>query len=278
MTDVLVETPAADESKAPRARRARVIKDDAALMTDAVIAMAREAATEIADPGAVGEHVGVSMDAERLATHYFASNAKGYPDWRWAVTVARAPRAKAATICETNLVPSTTSVLAPEWVPYADRLEPGDIGAGDVTPYKADDPRLEAGFEATGDEDVDQMAFFELGLGRKRVLSAEGRDEAAQRWYDGDHGPTSEVARKAPAECSSCGYFMPMAGALRQQFGVCANDWSPADGKVVALNFGCGAHSEVDMEAPESHQHQDKNVLDEVEADLEVEEISPADD
>lgn len=255
-------------------RRVRIIKNDAVLSNAATLTLALEAANEIADPGTVGEHIGMSMDAERLATHYFASKAKGYPDWRWAITVARAPRAKFATICETNLVPSTASVLAPEWVPYADRLAPGDIGAGDVTPYKEDDPRLEAGFEATGNEDVDQVAFFELGLGRKRVLSAEGRDEAAQRWYDGAHGPKSDVARKAPAACSSCGYFLPMAGVLRQQFGVCANDWSPSDGKVVSLDHGCGAHSEIDIDAPAPHDHQDKPVLDEIEDELDVIETS----
>ena len=273
MTELTVDPvvdPATLETKSPSVRRARTVKTDPVLISDASLALARAAAESIADPGMVGDAVAFVMNGERVGTHFFASNAKAYPDWRWAVTVARAPRAKFVTICETNLLPSDSSVLAPEWVPYADRLEPGDIGAGDVTPYREDDPRLEAGFEATGDEDVDQVAFFELGLGRKRVLSAEGRDEAAQRWYDGDHGPKSDVARKAPAACSSCGYFVPMAGVLRQQFGVCANDWSPADGRVVALNFGCGAHSEVDMQAPSSHQHQDKPVLDELDVELEV--------
>lgn len=269
--DAEVTAPTSEAPRATRARRAKAVKHDAVLASEAAQKLALEAVTAIADPGAVGDHVDFVMDAERLGTHYFASNAKGYPDWRWAVTVARAPRAKVATVCETNLMPSATSVLAPEWVPWADRLAPGDLSAGDVLPYKEDDPRLEAGFEATGDEDVDQVAFFELGLGRKRVLSAEGRDEAAQRWYDGDHGPSAEVARKAPAQCGSCGYFVPMAGVLRQQFGVCANDWSPADGKVVALDFGCGAHSEVEMQAPEAHDHQDAPVLDEFDADLEVE-------
>ena len=55
-------------------------------------------------------------------------------------------------------------------------VTPGSqVGAGDVLPYKEDDPNLEPGFEATGDEDVDQVALWELGLGRKRVLSAEGK-------------------------------------------------------------------------------------------------------
>jgi hypothetical protein len=42
-----------------------------------------------------------------------------------------------------------------------------------------------------------------------------------------------------------------MMGALRPMFGVCANEWSPSDGQVVSIDHGCGAHSEVDMEAPD---------------------------
>ena len=38
---------------------------------------------------------------------------------------------------------------------------------------------------------------------------------------------------------------MPIGGPLGQAFGVCAHDMSPADGCVVALSFGCGAHSEI---------------------------------
>jgi hypothetical protein len=224
--------------------------------SDAVLAaaveLAREAAESIAEPGAVGDHLGMEMDEERLATHYFACAARAYPGWRWAVTVARVPRGKTATVCETNLVPGDGALLSPPWLPYADRLAPGDLGAGDVLPFKEDDPLLEPGFEATGDEEVDEGASWELGLGRRRVLSAEGREAAAQRWYDGDSGPHADVAEKAPAPCSTCGYFLPMAGALRSFFGVCANAWSPSDGRVVSLDHGCGAHSEAGTETPES--------------------------
>ena len=211
---------------------------------------AREAAASIAEQGTVGDHLGMVMVEERLATHYFACTAFAYRGWRWAVSVARVPRSKVVTVCETNLVPGDGSMLSPEWVPYAERLAPGDVGPGDVTPYVADDPMLVAGFEATGDEDVDEVALWELGLGRHRVLSAEGREAAAQRWYDGEAGPTAAVAVKAPAPCSTCGFFVPMAGALRAVFGVCANEWSPSDGRVVSLDHGCGAHSEADVEAP----------------------------
>ena len=239
-------------------------KEDATLR--AAVELARDAAQSLAEPGTVGEHLGMQMDGERLATHYFACTARAYPGWRWAITVARVPRGKVATVCETNLVPGEGALLAPEWLPYADRLAPGDLGAGDVLPYKEDDPLLEPGFEATGEEEVDELATWELGLGRKRVLSAEGREAAAQRWYEGESGPHTEVAEKAPAPCATCGFFIPMAGALRSFFGVCANAWSPSDGRVVSLDHGCGAHSEVDVEHEEHGQPEP--ILDEVAYDL----------
>lgn len=224
-------------------------KPDAVLA--AAVDTAHAALVPIAEPGTVGEHLGFEALGERLGMHWFACLSPGYGGWRWGVSVARVPRGKVATVCETNLLPTAEAVLAPEWLPYAERLAPGDLGAGDFLPYRADDPLLEAGFEATGEEEVDQMAFFELGLGRPRVLSAEGREQAAGRWYDGDGGPTSEVSLKASARCSTCGYFLPLPGALRSMFGVCANEWSPSDGRVISLDHGCGAHSETDLADPE---------------------------
>ena len=220
---------------------------------DATLADAVEeacaAAAGIAEPGTVGEHLGMTMEGERLATHSFACTARAYRGWRWAVTVTRVARSKKVTICETHLLPGADAILSPEWLPYAQRIAPGDVGPGDVLPYREADPLLEPGFEATGEEDVDAMALWELGLGRPRVLSAEGRESAAQRWYDGDWGPEAPAAQQATAPCSSCGFYLPLAGALRRTFGVCANAWSPSDGRVVSLDHGCGAHSETDVEA-----------------------------
>ena len=228
------------------ARRSRPASADAALV--AAVDVAREAAEEVAEPGSVGEHLGATGEGERVVTHAFACTSKAYRGWQWSVTLARAPRSRTVTVSEVHLLPGTDSVLAPAWLPWADRLAPGDLSPGDVLPKRVDDPLLDQGFEATGDEDVDAVALWELGLGRPRVLSLAGRDEAAQRWYDGEHGPRDPHAEQAPAQCTSCGYFVPMAGALRQVFGVCANQWSPSDGKVVSLDHGCGAHSELDVE------------------------------
>ena len=90
---------------------------------------------------------------------------------------------------------------------------------------------------------------------------------AAQRWYDGSHGPSAEVAQHAHDRCATCGYFEPMAGALRAVFGVCANAWSPSDGLVVSLDHGCGAHSETDVRA-EDPSKRDEPIVDEFAVDV----------
>lgn len=194
------------------------------------------------------------------------------------MTVARASRAKFVTLDETVLLPGPESLLAPEWVPWSERLRPGDMGPGDLLPTDAEDLRLEPGF--TGEDEPppnspvsEEMAELveaedaevtggapatlpvaprrgsiaavaeELGLRRARVLSRYGLHVAADRWEEG-YGPKTAMAQAAPASCVSCGFLNPIGGSLGQAFGVCANEFSPADGHVVSLSYGCGGHSE----------------------------------
>ena len=222
--------------------RLRAVKKDAVL--EAAVDVARAGAEAVAHPRPVGEHVGFEMVSERLATHYFASTDAGYVGWCWAVTVARVPRGRVATVCEVDMTPREGALLAPEWVPWEDRLRPSDISRDDVLPYKADDERLEQGFEDTS-EDPDLPVVRELGLGRPRVLSQEGIDQAAKRWYESDRGPKS--GRRPRNTCSSCGFLMKMSGGMRTMFGVCANEWATDDGAVVSLDHTCGSHSETDV-------------------------------
>lgn len=224
--------------------------------TDAVLAaavdLARSAAEELAEharTGHVGEHLGVEMDGERLLTHSFECLNPAYRGWRWAVTLTRVSRSKSATIVEAVLLPGSDAVLAPEWLPWSERLKPGDLGVGDLLETPADDDRLMPGYTQTDDDYADAVALFELGLGRPRVLSPIGRDDAVDRWYSGEHGPQAPIAEAAPARCTSCGFFLQLAGALRQVFGVCANEYSPSDGRVVSVDHGCGAHSEASIGA-----------------------------
>ena len=67
--------------------------------------LARSAAEEAAAPGVVGEHAGVVSEGDRVVTHFFECKELGYRGWRWAVTVARASRAKVVTLDEVVLLP-----------------------------------------------------------------------------------------------------------------------------------------------------------------------------
>ncbi|MDR0432786.1 MAG: DUF3027 domain-containing protein [Bifidobacteriaceae bacterium] len=219
-------------------------KVDAYLSSEDALASAREALAEFTRPGDVGAFIGVEMLADRLANLSFACTMPGYRGWSWVVTVARVPRSRTARVDETELLPGPDALLAPPWIPWAERLRPGDLGPGDLLPHVPDDPRLEQGYEQTDDDDADQTAIVELGLGRTRVLSPKGRDDAATRWYTGVHGPDTPEAVKATERCATCGFVTPLAGSMRLVFGVCTNEWSSLDGQVVSYDHGCGAHSE----------------------------------
>lgn len=233
----LTETEAvADDATPPAAPTAQT----AALLA-AAVEQARDAVIEFSGE-TVGEYLGVGFDGDAAATHRFLADLPGYHGWQWAVVVAAYPGAVRVTISEVVLVPGPTALLAPPWLPWEQRVRPGDLGPGDLLAPLTDDPRLAPGFAATGDPLIDDTAV-ELGLGRRRVLSAEGRDEAAQRWHDGDHGPAAPMARATKRVCRDCGFMVPLAGALGVRFGVCCNAMA-ADGRVVDFFYGCGAHSD----------------------------------
>lgn len=121
-SDAAVAAPAA-RRRAPR----RPGKPDAVLA--AAVEQARAGLLEVAAEEEVGGYVGAVADAERLVTHRFAALRPGYRGWQWYATVARMPRSKKVTVSEVGLLPSEDSLLAPEWVPWSDRLRPEDIAA-----------------------------------------------------------------------------------------------------------------------------------------------------
>ncbi|MCX6446717.1 MAG: DUF3027 domain-containing protein [Actinobacteria bacterium] len=213
--------------------------------------LAKKAAIEDAGKSEyVGEFYSIDSDEDRVATYLFEAKLPGYHGWRWGVTVVKIDDASKPTICDVVLLPGTQALLAPNWVPYSQRIQPGDLGVGDVVPTAPDDERLTPAYAALpGEEDLDITQLFEFGLGRARVLSIIGRDAASKRWYEGDRGPRTPIAKAAPKPCVSCGFFIPIAGSLRTTFGVCSNAISPEDARVVSFDHGCGAHSEALIKA-----------------------------
>ncbi|HEY0638529.1 MAG TPA: DUF3027 domain-containing protein [Pseudonocardiaceae bacterium] len=225
----------------------------AAAEVDAQAVTPAAAPADAADPGrgdragsVVGRHVAVHAEDGGAATHFFEAHYPGYRGWRWAVTVAHAGADTPVTVSEVVLLPGPDALVAPDWVPWDQRVRAGDLGVGDLLPTAPDDPRLAPAYQESDDPAIEETVR-EVGLGRPRVLSREGRSEAAQRWSE-ERGPLAEMAASAPSTCGSCGFYLPLAGSLGAAFGVCANEYAPADGRAVHAEFGCGAHSEVEVE------------------------------
>ncbi|QEN16007.1 DUF3027 domain-containing protein [Mycolicibacterium sp. ELW1] len=235
-----------DAKEATAPAQAAAPSDAVAAVLSGAVEQARQAIVEHSGD-TVGEYLGVSFEDETAATHRFLANMPGYQGWQWAVVVAAYEGADHATLSEVVLVPGPTALLAPAWVPWDERIKPGDLSPGDLLAPGKDDPRLAPGYTATGDPLIDDTAF-ELGFGRRQVLSALGRDETAQRWHDGDHGPDSPMARATKRVCRDCGFMVPLAGALGAMFGVCCNEMA-ADSHVVDFEYGCGAHSDTPQPA-----------------------------
>ncbi|HEY4457561.1 MAG TPA: DUF3027 domain-containing protein [Pseudonocardiaceae bacterium] len=214
----------------------------------AAVEVARAAAIEEAGGEPIGVHVGVEPENGGAATHLFEATVPGYRGWRWAVTVSHAGAGEDVTISEVVLLPGPDALTAPSWVPWQDRVQAGDLGVGDLLPTEAGDARLVPAYQAADDDEADAEVATDIGLGRVRVMSRIGRFDAADRWQGGDYGPDSDMARSAPDHCGTCGFFLAVAGSMRAAFGVCGNEFSPADGRVVHVEYGCGAHSEVELD------------------------------
>lgn len=125
---VQVREPAAAVKNAPKRKAGvpvwRTGKPDAFLA--AAVETARTAIEGITAAGTIGSHLAAKSEGDRLVTHLFESKLPGYVGWQWFAVLTRNSRSKVVTVSELGLLPSEDSILAPEWVPWAERVRPED--------------------------------------------------------------------------------------------------------------------------------------------------------
>lgn len=233
-------------------------------------AIAQAVLFEVADePEQVGEFVTANEMEDHVTDFRFAAHIRGYEGWQWSVTLYHDPELGSWTVNESSLIPTEDALLPPKWIPWKDRLEPTDLSPTDSIGTDPDDERIETGeIEESSLEDVNDAAET-FRLTRRHVLSPLGRAQAAKRWYDGPRGPKALSTKTADGNlCSDCGFFVPLTGELNRMFGVCANKWSPDDGRVVSLDHGCGEHSEIEPSEPSHIWVQSKPALDDLHIDI----------
>ena len=153
------------------------------------------------------------------------------------------------------LLPGDEAIVAPGWVPYKERLQPGDLSPGDLLPVEDEDARLVPTY-LVGDDPIDtaddaraqvRRVAEDLGLGRVRTLSREGLDMAAERWHAGTGGPDAPLAKSAPDSCWSCGFLVRLSGSLSETLRRLRQRQRQRRRPRGHLDHGCGAHSEVKL-------------------------------
>jgi Protein of unknown function (DUF3027) len=185
------QAEAKSESKAPKRRAGvpvwRTGKPDAVLA--AAVDVARAAVEGIAKASEIGEHLAARTEGDRVVTHLFESRLPGYIGWQWYAVLTRNSRSKVITVNELGLLPSEDSVLAPEWVPWAERVRPEDAREEDVPEDSvpgdavAEDSAPEgrdAGENADDGADPEENAAAAAG-GIPAAASDTDQDDAAAR-------------------------------------------------------------------------------------------------
>jgi hypothetical protein len=183
--DTTVKSFAANETK----RRAgvpawRTGKPDAFLA--AAVDAARTAVESITEPSTVGRHAGAKSEGDRLVTHLFESRLPGYQGWHWFAVLTRNSRSKVVTVSELGLLPSEDSILAPEWVPWAERVRPEDAEGAET---------LDAGLTPA---DVEEEAATEE-LSTEELVNEEPGTEESGTEEPGEETDTGEADTEAGA-------------------------------------------------------------------------------
>lgn len=161
--------------KAPRRRAPKLD----ALLAEATEA-AREALAELAEDGQIGEHRGTTADDDRLVTHRFAAELAGYRGWEWFATLARAPRSRQITVCEIGLLPGAEAIVAPDWVPWSDRVSAEEKARLDAI-AAGEDP----------EQALQQLHAAEEPEDQSEEPGTPAEDEAAAE-DDDSQGPTAQ--------------------------------------------------------------------------------------
>jgi hypothetical protein len=180
------------ESKAAKRRAGvpvwRTGKPDAVLA--AAVDTARTAIEGIAKASEIGDHLAARTEGDRVVTHLFESRLPGYIGWQWYAVLTRNSRSKVITVNELGLLPSEGSILAPEWVPWAERVRPEDAQEQEAQDAEAQDQESQgeepdedaAGAAPEGESDAD--ADSSAGS----APSAETEPTAETEPAAGEHG------------------------------------------------------------------------------------------
>ena len=116
-----------------------------------LVDVARAALLEVTPEATIGAPSG-QVEEGGATSVTFVANMSGYPGWHWTVSVATLDDA-APSVLEIELMPGEGALLAPDWVPWSERLADYEAAQEALAVDESDD-ELE-GTEPESDDDDD---------------------------------------------------------------------------------------------------------------------------
>jgi hypothetical protein len=149
----MTESETAGAETAPDAASTDAVSTDAASVyyTD----LAREALLEVTPESTVGAPVGTVDEGDGVVSVLFANRLPGYPGWRWTVSVAKVGDDE-PTVLEVELMPGDGSLVAPEWVPWSERLAEYRAAQEHEGEDASDEDSDDEDYDDESDEDDDE--------------------------------------------------------------------------------------------------------------------------
>jgi hypothetical protein len=160
--------------------------------------LALAALREITPADTIGPAVGHVVEDDDVVSLWFHTRLAGYPGWHWTVTLAVVEGAE-PTVLETELLPGEGALLAPDWVPWAQRLaeyqaaQAAAAAAGDESDEDDldedvldDDDLDDEDAEDESDDDEDDEPKARLHAGDLDGVDIDELDESAEGSDDDD--------------------------------------------------------------------------------------------
>lgn len=162
--------------------------------------LARQTLLELTPAESIGGFEGERISEDGVSTLSFAAALPGYPGWHWSVSLVELDGLE-PTVLESELIPGDGALLAPDWIPWSQRLEEyraAQAAAGELDPdaegadLEDDDADIEAEDDADLEDadldDVDDADDFDYADDEASALFAVGEDEEDEAEADADEG------------------------------------------------------------------------------------------
>ncbi len=155
------------------------------------IELARAGLLEITDAKSVGDAFARVDEVDGVVSVLFHCTLDGYPGWHWTVSLGTV-EGEAPTVLEAELQPGEGALLAPDWVPWTDRLadyqaqQQAESESDDDDDDDDDDFDDESDDSDDDDDDDDESDDDDLGDAGDDVYDGVDVDELAPGAHDDD--------------------------------------------------------------------------------------------